>query len=87
MQYSAEQIAAARDDALDWLTGNGTGCPRSWAQIAKDDARRGYVIYDDEAPPIAGYDALEREGVVERDGLVSVRGEERVRFRLLIMAS
>lgn len=81
--YSAEAIERARQSAIEWLEGAQNGYPRSWEQEAANDARRGYVLYDElEAPPIAGYDALEREGLVLRVGEVVRDGETRVHFRL-----
>lgn len=83
--YPEEAIARARDEAAAWLGDRGNGYPRSWEQEARDDIRRGYVMYDDfEAPPIAGYEALERDGLVERVG-VAVRedGQERIHFRVI----
>ena len=82
--YPADAIERARQDALDWLTGNGDGYPRSWHQEQLRDERWGEIIYDEhEAPPILGYVALEADGLVERVGIVESRGEQRVHFRLL----
>lgn len=76
-------VERARDGALEWLSGNDDGYPRSWAQETAEDERRGYQLYDDfEAPPIAGYEALERAGLAVR--LETVKrddGMERVHFR------
>ena len=84
--YSEGAIARARDGALDWLEGNsGGGFPRSWDQESKNQERRGYAIYelDFEAPPIAGYEALEREGLAVRgETIVTHDGQERVCFKL-----
>lgn len=81
-KYLAEAVERARDGALDWLQGNGDGYPRSWAQEIANQARRDYELYDDfEAPPIAGYEALEVEGRVLRIETVLVRGQERVHFK------
>ncbi len=81
--YTKEAIARSRDGAEEWLEENGEGWPRSWAQEQARDERRGYALYeaDWEAPPIAGYEALERDGLVVRVGLVRRGGEERVHFR------
>lgn len=82
-EYSAEAVERAKSGALDWLEGNGDGYPRSWEQETANNARRDYELYDDfEAPPIAGYEALEREGLVERLGPVTKSGQERIHFRL-----
>lgn len=47
------------------------GFPRSRDQLPADTNRRGYDRYCDNmaASPIAGYEALEAEGLVERVGL------------------
>lgn len=83
-KYSDDAISRAKTEALEWLEGNADGYPRSWEQERKEDARRGYVLYDEdwEAPPIAAYEVLEREGVVIRIGAVTVKGQERIHFRL-----
>jgi len=82
MQYSVSAVQRARDGARDWILGNEDGYPRSWSQEAADTERRGYEMYDDlEAPPIAGYEALERDKVVVRMGIVMKMGQERVHFR------
>ncbi len=82
-KYPTEAISRARSGALEWLQNNADGFPRSWAQEARNDARRGYVMYDAfEAPPIAGYDVLERDGLAERLETVDWGGQERVHFRL-----
>jgi hypothetical protein len=83
--YSSGAIKRARDDALEWLAGNGVGHPRSWAQEAENEVRCGGRMYDDEyqAPPIAGYEALEGEGLVTRGLPVIARGEERETFTLV----
>ena len=82
-KYSAAEIERSKQGAIDWLADNEYGAPRSWAQEAKGTARRGYDIYEDwEAPPIAGYEELEREGLVERIGPIKeIHDEERIRFR------
>lgn len=83
-RYPTDAVDRARDGALEWLQGNTDGHPRSWQQEAANDVRRGYVMYDDfEAPPIAGYDALEREGLAIRMETVVRSGEERIHFRLV----
>ena len=80
--YPPEAVAVAECGALEWLEGNKVGFPRSWAQEAADIRRRGYDLYDEyEAPPIAGYEALEAKGLVVRGG-ISKLGCERVRFDL-----
>lgn len=81
---SDSAVERARDGALEWLQGNGDGYPRSWGQEESNDKIRGYTLYDDDlAPPIAGYEALEREGRVVRMETVNCRGEERIHFRLV----
>lgn len=83
-KYPDEAIARARLGALDWLVSERNGYPLSWEQERANDERRGYVMYDDfEAPPIAGYEALEREGRVTRVGIVKKDGQERVHFALI----
>jgi hypothetical protein len=83
MTFSDRAVERAKDDALDWLEAVPNGYPRSWAQIEADETRRDYYLYDaDCPPPILGYEALESVGVVERVGMVSRRGVERVHFRL-----
>lgn len=84
--YSEQAIWRSRQGALEWLEGNGEGYPRSWAQEEANTKLRGYVLYDShdfEAPPIAGYEALEREGLVVRHNAETRNGEERIRFTLL----
>lgn len=84
-KYTAAAIERAREGAAEFLDGNGEGWPRSWEQERAGNERRGYVMYDDydfEAPPIAGYEALEREGLVERLELVTRDEQERIHFRL-----
>lgn len=86
-KYSASAIERARDGALEWLGDEGDGYPRSWGQETAGNERRGYVMYDDydfEAPPIAGYEALERDGLVGRLETVMRSGEERIRFKRVV---
>jgi|EndMetStandDraft_3_1072993.scaffolds.fasta_scaffold338689_3 hypothetical protein len=83
MAYDASQVQRARDDARKWLLKNGDGYPRSWQQEKLNEERRGYVMFDDEAPPIAGYEALEQDGIAARIGVVMNDGQERVHFRLV----
>lgn len=87
MEYPKAAILFARDMALQWLKDNRDGFPRSWREELRRSIRRGYEIYDNfEAPPIAGYEALAEEGLVER--LETVFGtEERIHFRLVSRAS
>jgi hypothetical protein len=82
-EYPQEAIDRARQDALEWLEEHREGWPQSWDEIARGDKLRSYEMYDDfQAPPIAGYEALEREGLVVRVGLVTRQdGQERVHFR------
>jgi hypothetical protein len=84
--YSDNAMERAKDDAIQWLTGDPDGYPRSWRQELLDDERRGYIMYDGfEAPPIAGYEILEREGIVIRMEVVVKSGQERVHFRLVAL--
>lgn len=85
-KYPADAVDRARIGALEWLEEHKDGYPRSWEQEAAGTLRRGYDLYDDfEAPPIAGYEALEREGLAVRMASVINEGdEERVHFRLKI---
>lgn len=87
MEYPKAAILFARDMALQWLKDNPDGFPRSWREELRRSIRRGYEIYDNfEAPPIAGYEALEEEGLVERveERVETVFGtEERIHFRLV----
>jgi hypothetical protein len=88
--YTTEAVARARAGALQWLKDNGEGFPCSWEQEAADDKRRGYVMYDSydfEAPPIAGFEALEREGIAVRYDKVTAKSKERVCFKLAIKSS
>jgi hypothetical protein len=82
-KYPDEAIARAKEDATQWLSERDDGYPRSWEQEARETRRRGYDFYDDffEAPPIAGYEALEREGVVVRVGPVMKGDAERIHFK------
>lgn len=81
--YPPEALERARHEALEYIEGASEAHPRSWAQEAANTARRGYEMYDDfEAPPIAGYEALEAEGLVHRLETASHFGEERVHFKL-----
>lgn len=82
-RYPKNAIERARDGALEWLRGNADGYPRSFEQEMLHDKRRGYVMYEDfEAPPIVGYEALEREGIAIRMETSITRSQERVHFRL-----
>ncbi len=83
MKYPEPAVERAKDDAAHWLRNNVDGYPRSWRQEEFNTKRRGYDLYDDfEAPPIAGYEALEREGLAVRLEIVSRHEQERVHFRL-----
>ncbi len=82
--YPAEAIERAAEDAREWLRYHAAGYPRTWAAVVADDRRRGYRVYDDfQAPPIAGYEHLEKLGhVVRGDVIPDQRAEyERVEFR------
>lgn len=82
-EYPKEAIDHARQGALDWLATETDGYPRSWEQETARDAEAGRTLYDDfEAPPIAGYEQLEREGLVVRLETGVWHGQERVHFRL-----
>lgn len=83
LAYSADALSRSRKDAWDWLLGtHGEGFPRTWEQEAALAARRGADHDPSDAPAIAGYEALEREGRVERREVVDAAGEQRVRFVL-----
>jgi hypothetical protein len=83
-KFSDHAIDRAKEDAAEWLNGNSDGYPRSWEQEARDEARRGYAFYGpNDAPPIAGYEALEREGAVVRMETLDCRGQERIHFRVV----
>jgi hypothetical protein len=83
--YAAGGVERAARDALDWLGESRYGYPRTWAAIDLRDAETGVNGYDDfEAPPIAGYEWLERQGLVAR-GHVHPNEDprnERVEFHL-----
>lgn len=82
--YPPNAVDRAKNGALEWLKENADGYPRSWEQEDFRTVQRGHELYDDfEAPPIAGYEVLEREGRVTRLGVVGDRdrGDERVHFR------
>lgn len=83
-KLTSEHIERSRGSAEAWLTEMEEGWPRSWEQEGRDAIRRGYDAYDDgfECPTIAGYEALEKDGFVERIGVVLKGREERVHFRL-----
>lgn len=85
-QPTKSAVDRARHGALEWLTAEQDGYPRSWAQEDQDDRRRGYQMYEDdwEAPPIAGYEALEREGLAVRAETVVHQGCERIHFKLIV---
>jgi hypothetical protein len=86
-EFPQAAIDRAKDGALEWLQEHGEGHPRSIATEDRHTSRRGYEMYDDfEAPPILGYEALERDGLVVCEGLVMKGREERVCFRLLTKA-
>lgn len=83
-KYTEDAVCRARIDALEWLKDHEDGWPRSWAQLAANDKQRGYEMYDDydfEAPVIAGYESLERDGVVTRHESAVRDGQERIHFR------
>jgi hypothetical protein len=85
MEWPEGAVARARRGALCWLRGNRDGYPRSRHQESIDADQRGYEAYDDcEAPPIIGYEELEREGLATRVGVViGSHGQERVHFRII----
>lgn len=82
--YPTAALEQAKGSALEWLEANTDGYPRSWDEEARDEARRGYATYDDfEAPPIAGYEELEREGkAVRLETVIRGDSQERIHFRL-----
>jgi hypothetical protein len=83
-EYPKDAVERAKDEALEWLTEHTDGYPLSWEQEERENKRRGYEMYDDfEAPPIAGYEALERDGIVVRlERVVRSADQERVHFRM-----
>lgn len=83
--YPDAALERAAQDALEWLVGNQDGYPRSWEQEQAHTERRGYDMYDGlEAPPIAGYESLERKGFAKRlEILKAGDGQERVHFQLI----
>ena len=80
--WTEESIEQSVEGAKNWLSYNNIGYPRSWTQEDKDAVRRGYDLYEEtfEAPTIVGYERLERLGLVKRVGIVTVRGQERIKF-------
>ena len=80
LKFTANDVQFARDDALEWLAGSGNGYPRSWAEEIRRHAAMGLEL--DMCPTIAGYNALEAEGLCERVGVRFYRGQERVHFRI-----
>lgn len=80
--YPDDAIERAKIEAAEWLEGNADGYPRSRHQEKLNTERRGYDVYDEiEAPPITGYEALEREGRATRMETVNHGGQERIHFR------
>lgn len=80
-EFSEWQLRREREDALEWLIEEGDGYPRSWDQERKlaEYFKRGF----ENCPAIAGYEALEAEGLVERlEIVIRQDGQERVHFRL-----
>jgi hypothetical protein len=82
--YTQDALDRARHSAEEWLSDHSDGWPRSWDQEERSTVRREYELYDHdfEAPPIAGYEAMEAAGLVERRERVVRSGEERIRFTL-----
>lgn len=81
-KFTPHAIERAKGNAMDWLEDNEDGFPRSWAEEEKRDVRwPDFYHPDDEAPVIAGYEALEREGKVVRVGPQVRTGEERIHFK------
>lgn len=78
MEFTNGAVDRAKDGALEWLSGDPDGYPRSWEQEKLDGDR---YEPDFEAPPIAGYEALEREGKVVR--METVKREDGARARSL----
>lgn len=83
--YPDAAIDRAKQGALWWLAENKDGYPRSRQQEDANTKYLGEELYDDfEAPPILGYEVLEREGRVQRLGAFIADGEEeRVHFKLI----
>lgn len=80
-QYNEGVLQRARDAALEWLT-HADGFPRSWKQVRINELRTGDYYDESEAPAIAGYECLEREGLAVRLETSFHGDEERVHFRL-----
>lgn len=83
-EYPDAAVQRAREGALDWLTERKEGHPRSREQEDANTKSRGAELYDDlEAPPILGYEQLEREGLVRRVGVIDDEGgQRRIHFKL-----
>lgn len=84
--YSDGAVKRSRNNALEWLEDHKHGYPRSRKQEDANTLKRGYDLYDDpdfEAPPILGYEALEKEGLVVRREIVVKNDQERVHFELI----
>lgn len=80
-------IERAEYDASLWLHENGEGSPATWEQEAKwregQDPEIQALRDFFQAPPIAGYEALEAKGLVVRgDVFLGPCGDERVMFKL-----
>lgn len=79
--FSGWQLRRERDGALEWLIQEGDGYPCSWDEERRQalEMRPGGEC----CPAIAGYEALEAEGLVERlETATREDGQERVHFRL-----
>ena len=85
LKYSQDAIEQAKQDAAEWLEDNANGYPRSWSEVEAREEKE--QMYDPEwhAPPIARYEALEKEGKVVRIGPVRhPHGDERIHFKLVV---
>lgn len=73
-------IARAAEGAKNWLIESDEGFPHSWEHWKRRGDAALLDAYDREfeAPPIAGYEALERDGYVER----IERRDDRIMFRI-----
>lgn len=81
--YTEEAVERARDDAWEWLHRNDDGYPRTW----EEESGRiidGVGLFDCDFcdPAIAGYECLEREGLVTRLQDIEKHGQIRAHFRL-----
>lgn len=82
--YTADAIEASRANVIDWLVENDDGFPGTWDQASLNCKCVGFELRDREtcAPPIAGYERLEQQGLVEWLGDVERDGQMRTHFRI-----